>query len=99
MNIIKEGVGKNGSEQFKPYFKILTAMLSLKDSITIWRIDSALCSHLQIIENNTYRRDSTDKYVKFMVKLANKNEEVKVWLFKHRDTLNDVLGEIGYRLM
>ena len=43
----------------------------------------------------SFRRDTTDKYVKYLVKIANKNDEVKMWLFKHKDVLNEVLGETG----
>jgi len=99
LNIIKDGISKGSVDQLKPHFKLLTALLGLKDSIQPFRIEAALYSHLKVIESNVFRKETTDKYVKYLVKLANKNEDVKMWLFKHKDILNEVLGEAGYRII
>eukprot|EP01118_Nematostelium_gracile_P001858 TRINITY_DN11925_c0_g1_i1.p1 TRINITY_DN11925_c0_g1~~TRINITY_DN11925_c0_g1_i1.p1 ORF type:complete len:471 (+),score=137.56 TRINITY_DN11925_c0_g1_i1:68-1414(+) len=99
INLVKEGISKGTADQFKPFFKILTALLSVKDSIQVWRIDTALYAHLKVIESNVFRKDTSDRHVKYLMKLANKNEEVKMWLFKHKEILNDVLEEAGYRVM
>ena len=99
INLLKEGISKATPEQFAPYFELLTSLVHLKDSLHVWRVDTALCSHLQIIESNVAKKDATDKYVKYLVKLANENEEVKVWLFKHKEMLNKVLGEAGYKVL
>jgi len=99
INTIKEGIGKAPAEQLKPYFKTLSALVGIKDSLQSWRIDSALVAHLKIIENNTHRKEACDKCVNYLVKLANKNEEAKVWLFKHKEALNDMLADIGYKII
>lgn len=97
--VIKEGLAKAQPDQFTPYFELMTALLAMKDSLQSWRIDAILYAHLQVIEDNTFRKESTDEYVKFVVDLAKKNENVKVWLFKHKDSLNEVLGDIGYKIL
>jgi hypothetical protein len=99
ISTIQEGISKSTAEQFKPYLKVLKKILAVKDSLQAWRVDAALAGHLSVFENNTFKKEATDQFVKYLVKLANKNEEVKLWLFKHKDLLNKVLGEAGYKIV
>ena len=70
-----------------------------KDSLHLWRIDLALSTQLKFIETNMLKKEATDAYVKYLVSLANINEDVKIWLFKHKEILNKVLGEAGYKVL
>jgi len=99
VDMVREAVVRAPVDSIKPYLRVLTALISLKDTVQSWRIDYALKSHLKGIETMVYSRDACDVCVKYMVKLASRDEGVKVWLYKHKSKLNEVLGEIGYRIV
>eukprot|EP01119_Soliformovum_irregulare_P021052 TRINITY_DN6926_c0_g2_i1.p1 TRINITY_DN6926_c0_g2~~TRINITY_DN6926_c0_g2_i1.p1 ORF type:complete len:2370 (+),score=711.86 TRINITY_DN6926_c0_g2_i1:42-7151(+) len=99
INLIKDGLSKGTDEHFKSFFAILGAILDIQDSIQVWRIDAALYLHLTVIQGNAFRKDAVDTFVKYIMELANRNEQAKIWLFKHKEKLNQVLGESGYRII
>eukprot|EP01116_Phalansterium_solitarium_P008217 TRINITY_DN2173_c0_g1_i3.p1 TRINITY_DN2173_c0_g1~~TRINITY_DN2173_c0_g1_i3.p1 ORF type:complete len:1275 (-),score=-28.51 TRINITY_DN2173_c0_g1_i3:4-3828(-) len=96
VQMLTDSIRASNPDQVKPFLKTMTAVVSLQDSIRLWRIDTAM---LRVIDEGLYRKDTLDKYVAYLVKLAKKNEEAKLWLFKHKDSLNEVLGEAGYRIL
>jgi len=56
-------------------------------------------SHIFKLLNQIHtKKESSDKFVKYLVKMASSNEEAKVWLFKHKVVLNEVLAKSGYKI-
>ena len=76
----------------------MKSLLSIKDSLQSWRIDILLYLYLKIIEDNIHKKDSIDHYVTCLGKLAQKNEQIKLWLFKHKEALNQILMVAGYEI-
>eukprot|EP01117_Protostelium_nocturnum_P009607 TRINITY_DN3429_c0_g1_i1.p1 TRINITY_DN3429_c0_g1~~TRINITY_DN3429_c0_g1_i1.p1 ORF type:complete len:2268 (-),score=754.02 TRINITY_DN3429_c0_g1_i1:12-6815(-) len=85
-------------EMCKPWFSIMSALLEIKDSNQNWRLDLGLMNCLSVLETHVRKKELTDAFVKYLMKLAKKNDVAKVWLFKHKDSLNSILASAGYKL-
>jgi hypothetical protein len=98
LSILREGFTKLPTDQLGPYFKVLTSVLNLKDSLQVWRVDTAMCFHLKNMEVHIGKKENVDIHVIYLSKLSKKNELVKLWMLKHKDALNEVITGAGFEL-
>jgi len=96
--LFKDSFTNNVLEGYKPWFKLMNHLLEVQDTLANWRLDLALMTCLQLIESNVRRKDFTEAFVQYLVRLAGKNDTAKVWLFKHKEPLNKVLFSAGYKV-
>ncbi|PRP87509.1 ubiquitin domain-containing protein [Planoprotostelium fungivorum] len=78
-------------DTYKTWFKLLNNLLEIKDTLVNWRLDLILVSCLQLVETNQRKKELTEAFTGYLVRLAERNDMAKVWLFKHKEPLNKLV--------
>lgn len=70
----------------------------MKDSLINWRLDFGLMTCLHLVETNPRKKELTEAFVGYLMRMAETNDMAKLWLLKHKEPLNKVLSSAGYRV-
>jgi len=99
LDIFVAGLNKVRSERFPPYLRFFDRLININDSLLSWRIDQGLISYLKAIQKNIYSKESVERCVNFLVKMAETNSKFRKKLFKQRTKINEILQPVGYRVV
>lgn len=98
IQIISEGIERGSTDQYGFYFRLITALLKLEDSLHDWRVDAILCAQIPIIDDPSFKKEFADAYVSHFEKLMNDEPHVKVWVQTHHQFLKEPLEKAGWCL-
>eukprot|EP01103_Thecamoeba_quadrilineata_P011019 TRINITY_DN2539_c0_g1_i2.p1 TRINITY_DN2539_c0_g1~~TRINITY_DN2539_c0_g1_i2.p1 ORF type:complete len:2405 (-),score=378.30 TRINITY_DN2539_c0_g1_i2:956-7465(-) len=85
LEMVTKGIHQADFESFRPYFETLRALLSINDSRQANRVHTALVNFQRVIEQNIKFRNETAYCLKFLAELVRENDEVRGWMYKHRN--------------
>jgi hypothetical protein len=92
IGLICAGLEEYEYDKIRPYYRVISALIGMKDSLASKRLEWLLSSLLAVMAQQQRYWKITDYCIEHLIRLARRHAPVYRWLFQHGSKLDFILN-------